>query len=159
METPRWTITEAIAGAKRIFLDTAIIIYYIEQHPTYAPLLKPLFEPIDGIEVDFVLSPITLAEALVAPIRLNNRDAYQQLVDFILNAPRTDFILIGSEAAKLAAEFRARYNLVLTDALQIAVAVTAGCDTFLTNDKRLKRVSELSVLVLDDLRVSEANGF
>jgi predicted nucleic acid-binding protein len=157
METSPGTLTKAIAGAKRILLDTAIVIYYVEQHPTYAPLLKPLFEP-DDIEVDFVLSPITLAEALIVPIRLNDRNAYHKLADLILNAPRTDFILIGSEAAKLAAEFRARYNLALTDAFQIAVAITAGCDAFLTNDKELKRVSELSVLVLDDLCVSEADG-
>jgi|FaiFalFF_MnMetaG_3_1042247.scaffolds.fasta_scaffold20874_3 predicted nucleic acid-binding protein len=157
METSLGTITKAIAGAKRIFLDTAIVIYYVEQHPTYAPLLNPLFE-LDDIEVDFVLSPITLAEALIVPIRLNDWDAYHKLADFMLNAPRTAFILIGSEAAKLAAEFRARYNLALTDAFQIAVAITAGCDAFLTNDKGLRRVSELSVLVLDDLCMSEANG-
>jgi predicted nucleic acid-binding protein len=39
----------------------------------------------------------------------------------------------------------------LPDALQIAVALEEGCGAFLTNDRRLGRVSELRVLVLDDL--------
>ena len=54
---------------------------------------------------------------------------------------------MGEHAAKL----RARHNLALADALQFAVALAANCQAFLTNDKRLKRVSELSVLVVDEL--------
>jgi predicted nucleic acid-binding protein len=50
-----------------------------------------------------------------------------------------------------AAELRARYNLSLTDAFQIAVALQSGCDAFLTNDMTLKRVSELSVVVLEEM--------
>jgi predicted nucleic acid-binding protein len=41
----------------------------------------------------------------------------------------------------------------LTDALQIAVALEAGCEAFLTNDRTLKRVTELRVLVLDELEL------
>jgi predicted nucleic acid-binding protein len=50
-----------------------------------------------------------------------------------------------------AAELRARLNLSLTDALQAASAIAAGCDAFLTNDHPLARVTGLRVLVLDDL--------
>lgn len=61
------------------------------------------------------------------------------------------FRMIDATIAEKAAEFRARYNLSLTDAYQMAVALSAGCDAFLTNDARLKRVVEVNVLVLDDL--------
>jgi len=40
-----------------------------------------------------------------------------------------------------------------TDAFQIAVALAAGCDAFLTSDNTLKRVSELTILVLDELEL------
>jgi predicted nucleic acid-binding protein len=39
----------------------------------------------------------------------------------------------------------------MPDALQIAVALEAGCRAFLTNDAQLKRFAELDVLTLDDL--------
>lgn len=39
----------------------------------------------------------------------------------------------------------------LPDALQVAVALERGCEAFLTNDRRLARVTELRVLVLDEL--------
>jgi predicted nucleic acid-binding protein len=39
------------------------------------------------------------------------------------------------------------------DAILIATAIMAGCDAFLTNDKRLKQVTEIKVLVLEDLEL------
>jgi hypothetical protein len=33
----------------------------------------------------------------------------------------------------------------------VAVAMLSGCDAFLTNDRDLKRVTELKVLVIDEM--------
>ncbi|MGL5942119.1 MAG: type II toxin-antitoxin system VapC family toxin [Waterburya sp.] len=48
---------------------------------------------------------------------------------------------------------RVKYNLKLPDALQITTAIETGCDSFLTNDKALKRVTELRILILDELEI------
>lgn len=64
-----------------------------------------------------------------------------------------DFVEITSAIARQAAEVRARYNLQLPDAFQIATALATGCDTFLTNDAQLKRVSDLRVVVISELEV------
>ena len=50
-----------------------------------------------------------------------------------------------------SADFRARYNLTLPDAFQVAAAIASDCDAFLTNDNTLKRVTELNTIVLDDM--------
>lgn len=55
--------------------------------------------------------------------------------------------------AETAAELRARYNLRTPDALQIAVALENNCDAFLCNDNGLKRVTELKILILDELEL------
>jgi predicted nucleic acid-binding protein len=47
----------------------------------------------------------------------------------------------------------ARYSLRTPDALQVATALAAGCAALLTNDVRLQRVTELRVLVLDELEL------
>ncbi|MFM6073399.1 MAG: type II toxin-antitoxin system VapC family toxin, partial [Dolichospermum sp.] len=57
---------------------------------------------------------------------------------------------INETIAIEAAQIRARYNLQLPDALQIAVALNAECEAFLTNDLTFKRITELRVLVLND---------
>jgi len=41
----------------------------------------------------------------------------------------------------------------LPDALQIAAALAAGCEAFLTNDEGLQRVNEISVLIVSDIEV------
>ena len=96
-------------------------------------------------------SVITLSEVLVHPLGQGNtplRDAYFRL---LLNSRDFATLSIDAAIAERAAELRARYGLRTPDALQIATALIAGCTAFLTNDVRLKRVTELRVLVLDDL--------
>jgi predicted nucleic acid-binding protein len=43
----------------------------------------------------------------------------------------------------------------IADALHIAAAIDAQCDAFLTNDKGLKRITEIVVWVLDDLEIAQ----
>lgn len=62
-------------------------------------------------------------------------------------------ISIDPETARIAADLRIRYNLRTPDALQLATAIRTGCDAFLTNDAALKKVRELRILVLSDLRL------
>ena len=62
-------IEQAIAGVKLIFLDTAPVIYYIERHPTFFPLVRPIFESLSDRDFRAVSSPITLAECSIVPYR------------------------------------------------------------------------------------------
>ena len=70
--------------------------------------------------------------------------------ELIVYSDNVTFLVIDDEIADNAADLRARYNVTLTDALQAATALAAGCDAFLTNDPALKRVSALDVIVLDE---------
>jgi predicted nucleic acid-binding protein len=71
--------------------------------------------------------------------------------DLLVNAAFFETVDIDSEIAVLAASLRARYNLRTPDAVQIAASVNGGCEAFLTNDAGLRRVTELRVIVLDDV--------
>jgi predicted nucleic acid-binding protein len=72
-------------------------------------------------------------------------------IDVLVNGVNTELISIGLETGLKAASLRAQYNLSLMDALQIAVAILSECDAFLTNDLQLRRVSDIPVLVLENL--------
>lgn len=50
---------EALQG-QIIALDTAPLIYFLEEHPTYLPILDPFFENIDKGSIRVVASIITL---------------------------------------------------------------------------------------------------
>lgn len=145
------SIQVKLAVYKKAFLDSAPVIYFVEENPQYIAVVNEIFDFIDDGELQIVTSPITLAECLVFPISSANTRLIQSFQDLILNGFNTNFVSIDESIAHLAAKMRASYNLHLPDALQVAVAITSGCDVFLTNDKVLAKVSEISVIVLDDL--------
>lgn len=57
------------------------------------------------------------------------------------------------DVAEQAAELRALHNFTLTDALQMAAALNAGCDGFITNDGAIKRMEGIQVLVIGELEL------
>jgi len=65
-------IADATRNLTRVFLDTAPVIYYVEKNPQYIGAISPISDLIDNEAITAVLSPITLAECLVAPYRNNS---------------------------------------------------------------------------------------
>jgi hypothetical protein len=50
---------DALEG-KVVGLDTTPLIYLIEEHPVYLPLVRPFFEAADRGRLSFVTSVVTL---------------------------------------------------------------------------------------------------
>jgi predicted nucleic acid-binding protein len=145
------SITNNLQGVKRLFLDTAPVIYFVEQHPEYFHLSLEVFKQLQNTSLIGVVSPITLAECLVQPYRLKQTELQQEFIELMTENDNIEFVgLINETIAIEAAQIRARYNLQLPDALQIAVALNAECEAFLTNDLTFKRITELRVVVLND---------
>jgi predicted nucleic acid-binding protein len=144
-------IDSALQNITHLFLDTAPVIYYVEKNPQYFAIVEFVFDQIDSGSITAVTSPVTLAECLVLPYRLGIANLQQDFLDLIVHGNNTVFVNIDREIGRQAAELRARYNITLPDALQIASALVAGSQRFLTNDTTLKRVTELNILVLDEL--------
>ncbi len=94
----------------------------------------------------------TLAECLVFPIKRGLTDL-EQAFEEIINSDRVEFIATDRDIAKLTAIIRAKYNFQLPDSIQIATAISSGCDAFLTNDVALKKVTEIRSIVVNKLEV------
>jgi hypothetical protein len=56
-------------GSGPVGVDTAIFIYFIEEHPQFLPLLEPLFREVNSGRKELVTSALTLLEVLVVPYR------------------------------------------------------------------------------------------
>jgi predicted nucleic acid-binding protein len=143
-------LDEALSRVTRLFLDTSPVIYYVEGGQ-YFEIVKPIFERIGRNEIAAVSSPITLAECLVAPVRQSLHEVADDFVT-LLTPPNTACASIDRLAAN-AASLCAKYRLRLPDGFQFAAALDNGCDAFLTNDKKLLRVTELPVLIVGDLTI------
>jgi predicted nucleic acid-binding protein len=144
-------VAQAIQDVSHLFLDTAPVIYYVQCNPTYSARADQIFDSIDAGILRGVTSPITLAESLIGPIRQRAAHARQNFFDLIVSGANMVFVALDQSIGERAAELRVQYNLGMSDAFQIAAALSAGCGAFLTNHLALKRVRQLPILVLDEL--------
>ncbi len=144
-------IEEVLRSVKRLFLDTAPVVYFVEQNPEFIARVEPIFARLD-LDIIGVISAITLAECLVFPIKRGFTDV-EQAFEEVVNSDRVEFIVTDREIAKLTAIIRAKYNFQLPDSIQIATAIESNCDAFLTNDIALKKVTEIRSIVVSELEI------
>ncbi|MDR3328738.1 MAG: type II toxin-antitoxin system VapC family toxin [Prevotellaceae bacterium] len=136
---------------KVVFLDTAPLIYYIEENPRYEKILGELFAAQERYKYQFLSSVVTLLEVMVLPLRQKEKELAKAYQTILTNSPSITLVDVNVEIAKTAARLRADYALKTPDAIQLAAAVCYSADYFLTNDHHLKTVKEANVITLDDV--------
>lgn len=140
-----------LAKAKIIGLDTSIFIYFIENNGKYGPLSRITIHGIENGRWEGVTSTITLMEITVRPWQTGHEMAAREYEAILVHFPNLSVVDIDRDAARTAAQLRAKYNVAPPDALQVAASLNYGAKAFLTNDRRLSKLQELiDVLVLDD---------
>lgn len=120
-----------------VALDTAIFIYFIEEHPEYLPVILPLFEAADQGRRTLVTSALTLLEVLVVPYRRLDARLAQRYETLLTRARGVRIVDITRDQLRLAGQLRAVDGIRTPDAVQLACAVANGCKAFVTNDRRL----------------------
>ncbi len=146
-------IDVAFQAARRLYLDTAPLIYYFEENQSYLRRMDRIFDLIASVPIAAFSATHILTEIMVKPLQLNNQALAQNYRDILVYSDAYTLLPITTSIAESAADLRARYNLRTPDALHVAAAISAGCDAMLSNDARLKRVQEIPILVLDELEL------
>ncbi len=139
-------------ASKTIFLDTAPLIYFIEGHSAYQTILSRLFDFNDKGCFSFITSSVTLLEVLVKPLQAGQTDVAEQYRNILTTAPGIELFDVTAAIAGQAAQLRAKYNLRTPDAIQLATSIELRADYFLTNDNKLKVVSETIVVSVPELQ-------
>ena len=129
-------------------VDSAVFIYFIEDDPQYAPIVRPLFEQADRSERQLVTSALTLLEVLVVPLRAGDRQLAERYENLLTRGRGLRLVDITRAQLEAAASLRAVTGARTPDALQLAAAISTGCKTFVTNDRRLPAVPGLRVVQL-----------
>ncbi|NBH27541.1 PIN domain-containing protein [Lachnospiraceae bacterium] len=138
-----------MTDSKKIFLDTAPIVYYLENNELYSSRVKKFWKIYE--DCDYITSAVTITEYLTYPYQQNNLKQINAFYDFI-DGMDIEIKSINKVIAEKAAQIRAEYKFFKTmDALQLATACIAGCDLFLTNDKQLKQFKEIRCLTVEEV--------
>ncbi len=146
-------LEDAFNGITSLGVDTAPFIYFVEKNPTYVDRMIAIFQRVTR-DMQIITSTITLTEVLVVPFSQKQTHYERQYRNMLLRTERIMSVPVNASIAEVAAQLRANYRLRTPDAIQIATAIESGCDAFLTNDLGLPRVTEISVLVLDELELA-----
>ncbi|GAB4448014.1 MAG: hypothetical protein OHK0041_08170 [Anaerolineales bacterium] len=88
-----------------IFLDTAPVIYFVEQNPEFSLKVQEIFERLDDGKLTAVVSPITLAECLVLPYKQKKAEIAQIFTELLANSESVVFYPIDEVVADKAATY------------------------------------------------------
>jgi predicted nucleic acid-binding protein len=147
-------IQDALNGVGTLGIETAPFIYFVERHPTYVDRMRAIFQQVNNGLPQVITSVITLTEVLIMPLQTGHARYEQEYRDMLLNTAHITTLPVSIAIADRAAFLRAHYRLRTPDALHVATALVSQCDAFLTNDRDLKRIQEIPILVLDELTLT-----
>jgi predicted nucleic acid-binding protein len=134
-----------------IGIDTMVFIYHLEDHPDYSHATERIFEAVEHGKYNAVTSVITLIEILVKPKRDGNLTVAKDYKDLLQTFPNFKIFDLDVKISDIASDLMAKYGIKTPDAIQIATTICGGSKSFITNDESLKKVEEISVLLLDDI--------
>lgn len=132
----------------KVFIDTAPVIYLLENHPPFSDVSREVVGDYFKRGFSLCTSVLTYMEYSVHPYRCGHPEKVDDLESFA-NDSLLQVFEVSKEIALYAANLRAKYaGLKAMDSLQLACAVKKNCSVFLTNDKQLRQVDEIKCHLL-----------
>ena len=125
----------------KIYLDTMILIYVVENIEEYSEIF---FSKFNLNENYFLTSELTRLECRVKPIKQNLIELLQDY-DLFFEDSFQEIIPISREIIDVATNIRAQFGFKTPDSIHLASAKTSQCDLFLTFDDRLKNYTDIKV--------------
>ena len=129
-------------------VDTAIFIYFIEEHPQFLPLVEPLFRAADQGRIELTTSALTYWRCWSSPIARETTCSQAAMTQFLRAA--VVYVWLTSRAIICAlqpnserqaeSKFPMRYNW--------RPLWGGGCTAFVTNDRDLPAVPGIRILQL-----------
>jgi uncharacterized protein len=120
----------------RIYWDTMIFIYWLEDHPQYAKRVHAIHSRMQQRHDQLLTGAFTFGEVLTGVYRKGAADraheARRQLQRIV-----AEVVPFTIDTADRYAQIRGTLGIAPADAIHLACAAQAGTDLFLTNDKRL----------------------
>jgi predicted nucleic acid-binding protein len=123
-------------------LDTVSLVYFLERHPVFYPVVREYFRRIEENVFSAVMSSLVFAELLVPAYKAGKKQEAKRLQQVLTNFPNLEIVPLTSTIAAEAARLRAGYSIRTPDAIHLATAIERNAAGFVTNDKNLQRLQD-----------------
>lgn len=120
----------------RIYWDTMIFVYLVEDHPVFGSKINRLYRRMLERGDTLCTSTLTLGEAMVGSIKAEDSELSER-IRTVLNSDEVELLPFRARTAEIYAGLRANLPVKSPDAIHLATAAEAKADVFLTNDKHL----------------------
>ncbi len=133
---------------KRVYFDANIFIYLLEHHPDFGEVCLSIVQSAVDKELDGYSGDLVFAELLVKPLKENNARAVKAVKDMFSEETQIELLPHKRSTFEMAAHLRATHKIKLPDALHMATAIENHLDIFLTNDRDIPTMREITVVQL-----------
>jgi predicted nucleic acid-binding protein len=120
----------------RIYWDTMLFIYWLEDHPQYARRVDAIRSRMEQRHDQLITGAFTFGEVLAGAYRRGTPQLATESRRLLRNVV-SEVVPFTLETADHYARIRGTPGITPADAIHLASAAQAGTDLFLTNDKRL----------------------
>lgn len=143
-------LAQQLQQASRVGLDTVVFIYAFERHPEYGPLARAIFRALEDGQCQGLVSVLALGEVLAGIKKTGNQDLLLRYRDVFRRFPGLTMYDVDLPVIEWMSDLRARHGIPTPDALHLGTALAHQARAFVTNDVRLRHLTEIEVLVLAD---------
>jgi predicted nucleic acid-binding protein len=140
-----------IEANAKIYVDANVFIYFLEGSVRFEEAAKRFFLIADDRNASLSTSEVTLAECLFGAHRLGSDALARAYIDLLDRPALLRLLRVDRAILELAAAMGAKVGAKLIDAIHLASAVSAGCDTFVTNDKSIRAPKGLRIVQLMEI--------
>src|SRR5207248_6040348 len=99
--------------------------------------------------IQAVTSTVTLVEVLTQPLAKGEEELCAHYEQYLQFGPSLTLRSLDPDLAMRTARLRSHYQIRTPDAIQLAAAIEFGAHVFLTNDDRIRKVTEIEIVVLE----------
>jgi uncharacterized protein len=137
----------------RIYWDTMLFIYLLEDHPTYSTrawhLLDRAFKRGDSLYTSY----LALGEVMAGAEKSPNPQKTLRMQETMREMGFSYLPFDGGAVAPFI-RLRAKQKLKIADSIHLACAASAGIDLFLTGDKQLAKLDVPGIQFIADFNTS-----
>jgi len=123
----------------RVYWDSMVLVYWLENHPQYAPRAEQIFRSMQRRGDCLCVSYLAVGEVLAGPLKRGQMQMATAIEQFF-DSGLPEILPFDRRSATEFARLRATTNVSPADAIHLACAAASGVDIFLTHDKKLHKL-------------------
>lgn len=137
----------------RIYWDSMLLIYFLENHPVFEPRVRSLLSRSHKRGDSLFTSYLALGE-IMAGVEKSGRKEAAATVRIALEEMGFCFLPFNENAVAPFSKLRAHTRLKAPDAIHLACAASAGIDLYFTGDTQLFKLDVPGIQFIADFNSS-----